>query len=208
MIKISVNNPEYFEILDENNCTIYYGCDQQWYKKKWQKMSGCGPTSASNIVLYNKKNKTTSKSDALNLMEEMWKYITPTLKGVNTTKIFYEGFMSYANSNSEKATFLFIDIPKNNSERPSFEELLHFVKNSLENDVPLAFLNLCNGDEKCLDKWHWVTVESLEYEEDGSKAFIEILDEGMKKIIDLLLWYKTTTLGGGFVSFSLNNLNI
>jgi len=205
MTKKSVNNPEYFEIHDGINCAIYYGCNQEWYKRKWQKMSGCGPTTASNIILYNMKNKTTAKKDALNLMEEMWKNVTPTLKGVNTTKIFYEGTMSYANSKGIKSEFKAIDIPKDKNDRPNFEDLLHFINNSLENDIPLAFLNLCNGEEKSLDKWHWVTVISLEYEEDKSTAFIEILDEGMKKTIDLLLWYKTTTLGGGFVSFSFND---
>lgn len=208
MIKKSVNSGEYFEISDENNCTIYYGCNQQWYKKPWQRMSGCGPTTASNIILYNKKSKTTSKIDSVILMDEMWKYVTPTLKGVNTTKIFYEGLKSYAKSKGAESTFDVLEVAKDKNMRPTFIDLTNFIKNSLENDVPLAFLNLCNGEEKCLDKWHWVTVVSLEYEEDGSTAFIEILDEGMKKTIDLLLWFKTTTLGGGFVSFSFNKLNI
>ncbi len=204
MMRKTLNNPEFFEIIDENNCTIYYGCSQQWYKKKWQRMSGCGPTAASNIVLYNRKNNKTSKIDAMILMEEMWRNITPTFRGVNTTKIFYDGFMCYAESKSGKATFEFIDIPKDENMRPIFSQVLNFVSSSLENNIPLAFLNLCNGEEKCLDKWHWVTIISINYEEDGSSAIIEILDEGTKKIIDLMLWYNTTTLGGGFVSFSLS----
>jgi len=44
----------------------------------------------------------------------------------------------------------------------------------------------------------------MEYEEDLNYASIEILDESIKKTIDLKLWYNTTTLGGGFVAFSVN----
>jgi hypothetical protein len=73
----------------------------------------------------------------------------------------------------------------------------------LDNDVPVAFLNLCNGEEKNLDKWHWVTIISIEFDDDKCSSAVEILDEGMVKKIDIPLWYRTTTLGGGLVSFAL-----
>lgn len=204
MIKISIKNPEYLEILDDMTSEKYYGCNQEWYKKPWQRMAGCGPTVASNIILYNRKNTGISKDESLEVMDEMWKHVTPTMKGVNTTNIFYNGLSSYAKSIDANLLYDAVDVPKKLEIRPSFENVISFIKNSLENDRPVAFLNLCNGEEKCLDKWHWVTLVSLEYEEDYSCASIEILDESIKKIIDLRLWYETTTLGGGFVSFSIN----
>lgn len=204
MIKISIKNPEYLEILDDMTSEKYYGCNQEWYKKPWQRMAGCGPTVASNIILYNRKNTGISKNESLEVMDEMWKHVTPTMKGVNTTNIFYNGLSSYAKSIDANLLYDAVDVPKKLEIRPSFENVISFIKNSLENDRPVAFLNLCNGEEKCLDKWHWVTLVSLEYEEDYSCASIEILDESIKKIIDLRLWYETTTLGGGFVSFSIN----
>ncbi len=39
--------------------------------------------------------------------------------------------------------------------------------------------------------------------DDGKDAFVDILDSGIIKKIDLGLWYDTTTLGGGFVYFTL-----
>jgi hypothetical protein len=137
-------------------------------------------------------------------MEEMWKHVTPTMKGVNSTNIFYNGLLSYTKNKGSMLLYDAVDVPKKKEMRPSFERIINFIKNSLENDLPLAFLNLCNGEEKCLDKWHWVTVISMEYEEDLNYASIEILDESIKKTIDLKLWYNTTTLGGGFVAFSVN----
>ena len=203
MNKISVKNPEYFEILNEMTSEKYYGCNQEWYKKPWQRMAGCGPTVASNIILYSKKSLKTTQSDCLLIMNEMWEHVTPKMKGVNTTNIFYNGLVSYSESNNKKLQYEAVDVPKKKDMRPSFKKVVDFISDSLKNDIPLAFLNLCNGEEKCLDKWHWVTLISMEHEEDLSKAIIEILDEGMKKNIDLLLWYNTTTIGGGFVSFNI-----
>ena len=203
MIKISIKNPEYLEILDDITSDKYYGCNQEWYKKPWQRMAGCGPTVASNIILYSKNNVGISKNDSISIMDEMWKHVTPTMKGVNTTNIFYNGLLSYAKSKGLTLLYDAVDIPKKKEMRPTFERIISFIKISLENDVPLAFLNLCNGEEKCLDKWHWVTVTSLEYEEDLNCVSIEIVDESIKKTIDLKLWYNTTTLGGGFVSFTV-----
>lgn len=203
MTKISIKNPEYLEILDDITSEKYYGCNQEWYKKPWQRMAGCGPTVASNIILYSKKNVSISKNESIAIMDEMWKHVTPTMKGVNTTNIFYNGLLSYAKNKGSMLLYDAVDVPKKKEMRPTFEILIDFIKNSLENDVPLAFLNLCNGEEKCLDKWHWVTIISLEYEEDLNYVSIEILDESINKKIDLKLWYDTTTLGGGFVSFSV-----
>lgn len=204
MTKISIKNPEYLEILDDITSEKYYGCNQEWYKKPWQRMAGCGPTVASNIILYKRNNVGISKNDSIAIMEEMWKHVTPTMKGVNSTNIFYNGLLSYAKNKGSMLLYDAVDVPKKKDMRPTFERIINFIKIALENDLPLAFLNLCNGEEKCLDKWHWVTVISMEYEEDLNYASIEILDESIKKTIDLKLWYNTTTLGGGFVAFSVN----
>jgi hypothetical protein len=34
------------------------------------------------------------------------------------------------------------------------------------------------------EPWHWVTIISLEYEEDGTSVYVNILDEGQIKRID------------------------
>lgn len=205
MAKISINNPEFFEIIDETTNKKYYGCNQEWYKKTWQRMAGCGPTVATNVLLYMSKNPHTTKSESLEMMEKVWKHVTPTLKGVNTTNIFYKGLVSYAKLNNKFLNYDAIDVQQKKEIRPTFENVVEFIIASLEKDVPVTFLNLCNGDEKCLDKWHWVTLISIEYDKSLNSAVVEILDEGIKKTIDLYLWYNTTTLGGGFVSFYLGD---
>ena len=205
----SIQNLGLFKIYDEITQSSYYGCDQEWYTTKWQRISGCGPTVASNIIYYHNRtynnsdlnNYPTDKNNCLKLMEEMWKYVTPTLKGVSSTKIFFNGLLAYSKSNGLNFKHDFIDIHKKRILRPEFNRLLSFLNDALCNDSPVAFLNLNNGAVEQLYSWHWVIIVMLEYSEDGSTAFTTILDEGVIKKVDLAQWFKTTTLGGGFVSF-------
>jgi hypothetical protein len=74
------------------------------------------------------------------------------------------------------------------------------VESALSRDVPVAFLNLCSGEEKNLQEWHWATIISLQAEENGL-VFVHILDEGAVRVVNLTLWLETTTRGGGFVCF-------
>lgn len=212
MITKTISNPNLFKVLEEGSNKIYYGCSQEWYNTEWQRLSGCGPTVASSIIFYLKYTRNVFKSvkgfnnkkNCLSFMEEIWQYVTPTKEGIPTTKMFYEKVLSYAKSKEVNVEFDFCDVPMDKSQRPRLSEVLNFLEWALLKDVPVAFLNLCNGQETNLDEWHWVTIISLEYEEDRNSAFVNILDEGIIKKIDLSLWYNTTTKGGGFVYFTVS----
>lgn len=208
MIKKSIQNLDLFQIHDDNSEKIYFGCDQEWYRSKWKRLSGCGPTAVTNLVLYHRvqneaKNEAprTVKSRCVALMEEVWRYVTPTLRGIPSTELLCKGIAAYSKAKSLGITTDVLNIPKDRALRPTFSSLLSFMDESLASNLPIAFLNLHNGEEAHLDSWHWVTIVSLAYEEDESAAFIEILDEGVIKKIDFLQWYLTTTLGGGLVRF-------
>ncbi|WP_291634392.1 hypothetical protein [Clostridium sp.] len=206
----SLSNPNLFKLIDEITAKTYYGYHQECYATEWQRLSGCGPCAASNIIRYMNHTRDTfeleqssiSKETCLPLMEEIWKYVTPTTEGIPTTKIFYENVLSYAKSKGLNLEYAFCDLPEDKANRPELNKILIFLEEALLKDVPIAFLNLCNGQLKNLEPWHWVTIISLEYEEDGRNSFVNILDEGIIKRIDFELWYNTTTLGGGFVYFT------
>lgn len=210
MITKSITNPDVFGVLDESSNEIYYGCSQEWYNTSWQRRSGCGPTVAANIILYIEYLRNNfevgqtlyRKKSCLSLMEEIWEYVTPTKEGIPTTKMFYEKVLSYTKLKDIHVEVAFCDLPEEKSNRPKLSEILNFLEGALLKDVPIAFLNLCNGEEKHLEEWHWVTIISLEYSEDGQSISINILDEGFIKKVDLSLWYNTTTKGGGFVYFT------
>ena len=116
--------------------------------------------------------------------------------------MFFEGVLSFAKTKGLNIQYHVLDMPKNKLNRPNLAEVLNFLDAALSKDTPVAFLNLCNGDEKGLDEWHWVTIISLDHTENGDQIFIDILDEGQIKKINLALWYNTTTKGGGFVYFT------
>jgi len=207
MITKSIENRDMLEIKDDNTGSTGYGFDQEWYRTKWQRSAGCGPTTVANLIHYFNRSDPEAKPDAsantksagLGLMEEVWNYVTPSLQGVNTTKMLYEGTLDYAKAKGLDLSYDAIDIPRKRILRPPFEQVLLFIGNALEEDSPVAFLNLHNGEEKQLYSWHWVTILSLEYSEDAKTAVATIMDEGVLKKIDLFRWYYTTKIGGGFV---------
>ncbi len=209
----SISNLELLKFVDESNDNIYFGCDQEWYPTEWQKRSGCGPTTACNILLYlkflnfseKKAINNNSKEFALSQMQEVWRYITPSEKGIPTTEIFCHDIGDYYKSKNLEATCYSFDIPKDKYLRPEFKEVIHFIENAMLADSPVAFLNLCNGEVEALDSWHWVSIVSLESNEKGNVGNVQIVDEGLLKKIDLYSWYNTTKLGGGLVYITLQS---
>ncbi|MEK6266292.1 MAG: hypothetical protein N2B06_16220 [Clostridium sp.] len=211
MIVKSIENPDLFKVLDKSTNKMVNGCNQEWYTTEWQRQSGCGPTTASALIFYLNHSRSifeadksiTSNESCLSLMEEVWEYVTPTKEGIPTIKMFYEDVLAYTKSLELDVNYNCLDLPKDKSKRPTLSEVLNFLQDGLSNDAPIAFLNLCNGEEKNLQRWHWVTIISLEYSEDGKSAFVNILDEELIKKVDLALWYNNTKLGGGFVYFTV-----
>lgn len=209
MINRSISNPGIFKILDTNSNEVYFGGSQEWYGKEWQRVSGCGPTAASNIIFYLNRihnvfklgKNLNIKENWLAFMEEIWNYVTPSKNGIPSVEMFCDKMLVYAGLQKITLQYYCCNLPEDKNMRPKMFEVLTFIEKGLAKDVPVAFLNLCNGGEKNLEKWHWVTVISLDYTEDKKSIFLYILDGGIVKKIDLVLWYATTTQGGGFVYF-------
>ncbi len=178
----------------------YYGLSQEWFKEDLQRRAGCGATVASTILLYYKQqnnfqNLTIEK--VLKLMEELWTYLFPTRKGLNSTELFYKGLEKYYLKENLKLFYDFLNVEVKN--KISLSTIVNYIQKNLIEDRPIAFLNLCNGKEEKLDKWHWVTIYGIFVKDDN--YFISILDNKKKKTINLTLWYNTITNDGGFVSF-------
>lgn len=203
MIKLSLQAPECLEIGDAINPEPCYGCDQEWYGTEWQRRAGCGPTVAATLFyyLFRPGDHCYSKQEWLERMEEVWKYVTPTERGIPTTQLFYQSVRAYAAAKQRPVDYFCCDVPAERAERPTLSRLVSFLTEGLRRDAAIAFLNLCNGEEQKLYRWHWVTIIALEYMADGSQALLKIIDEGKNETVDLGLWSKTTTLGGGFVYF-------
>ena len=186
--------------------TVYYGADQLWYKNIWCKKAGCGPTTCAMVLWYLSRTRSSCETlcryDAScqngfsHLMEEVWKYVTPTVKGLNSTALFVNGVQRYAQHTEVALHCRRLDIPERKTDRPTLEQVADFIGSAIADDLPVAFLNLSNGAVENLDKWHWVTIVATE----RSGHTVMVYDQGKKKSIDIKLWLDTTTKNGGFVA--------
>ena len=199
-----------FKIADEQTGQIYLGYDQEWYGTPWQRLSGGGPTTACNILRYMTPSRSAPETRALPegranaraFMDAVWEHVTPTNHGVATEKHFYTSVLAYASTQAWSLDYRVCHVSADRDQRPAFSVLADFLEQALKQDIPVAFLNLCNGEEANLDEWHWVTIIAMTSTPGEPDLGIQVLDCGVVKQIDLTLWYQTTTRGGGFVTFS------
>lgn len=203
----TLSQPEALHFVNEDGSTCF-GCDQEWYRTPWQKRAGCGPTVAATQLLYLNKvqgmplaHSVSQKADCVELMETVWQHVTPTIGGVNRLEILSDGVLALASRMGTALESHLLHVPMSLCERPDLSAVVAFVAEGLRRDCPVAFLNLSNGKLHNLDEWHWVTIVSLEAEDDNRNIQAVMYDAGNRTQIDLKLWMETTVLGGGFVWF-------
>jgi len=187
---------------------VLKGVDQEWYAGYRQRLSGCGPSTATNILRYYRDRLTLpvraqTREEAQDLMELVWDYVTPTLMGLNTTQRYVDGIDKLQAEKGWGLSCIRLDIPARQVERPDAAQVAGFIREGLASDCPVAFLNLSRGSLENLDQWHWVTLVALE--EDGRQLWAEAVDNGQMLRLDLSLWLMTTTRGGGFVYCSIGD---
>lgn len=184
--------------------TLYYGGDQEWFANRWQRQAGCGPTNCANLLWYLAKTRrgcaplcpydASHKEGFIQLMEDVWQYVTPGNMGVNSTDIFADGAKRYGEAKGLALLTEALVIDRINRGARDYHAISLFVAWALSRDLPVAFLNLSNGTLNNLDSWHWVTIVSLR----GDDAMI--YDQGKPLWVNLKEWTATSIMGGGFVT--------
>ncbi|MDR1581303.1 MAG: hypothetical protein LBS35_13185 [Synergistaceae bacterium] len=207
MTKLSLSDIDAFKIADDETGETFYGCNQDWYGSDWQRLSGCGPSVVAGILMYLRRDIAVpgakDKKYAISFMEEVWKYVTPTQRGIHTAEMLRRRVVSYCAAKNLRVASAVCGIPEERVYRPQMKRVWAYMTDALSRDIPIAFLNLHNGEEKNLDEWHWVTVVSAEQAKPNGNVQIVILDRGHSLVVDLSLWLETTHYGGGFVYFSV-----
>ncbi len=208
-MNLSIKNPELLNIYSSTENKAYFGGNQEWYLKKWNKDAGCGPTCAANITAYLALTRekfrrlytglSMEQNEFANHMEEMFHYITPGPMGVNSLDKYIDGFMKYAKEKEIEITPFTLSVDLCNYKKRDVKKLQDFVEEALTKDCPIAFLNLSKGAETRLQGWHWITITHVRFEEDDIIATAS--DEGMKREFSLKLWYLTTKMHGGIIFF-------
>lgn len=201
---VSIQSPEILTIRDGED--LRYGADQAWFRKPWQQISGCGPTAGANLLYYLSRTRASCRAlceiDAstregmTRLMEGVWRFVTPGFGGVNRIAILQRGIKAYAAERGVSLDVRGFPIPNSRRARKSIDEMLRFIADALERDVPVAFLNLSSGAIEHLEDWHWVTLIALDVE----TAAAQVFDQGKRLSVDLSLWLRSAAMGGGLVA--------
>lgn len=200
-------NATFLEILAPDG--VHTGGSQEWYPVKWQRMSGCGPTAASNLIWHLARSHATlqplcdignaDQAHFLTLMKEMFTFVTPGIGGVNSARLFAKGVIRYGEAHGVSLNAQALEIPKMSRRCPSLGQMRDFILTALHVGMPVAFLNLSNGTLNNLDGWHWVTIVALETD----TMVAQVSDQGRLLEIDLQAWLKTSILGGAMVYLSI-----
>ncbi|MDD2534822.1 MAG: hypothetical protein PHC86_09025 [Eubacteriales bacterium] len=215
-MKTALIHLDYLNLTTQERTRVA-GCNQDWYPVTWQRRAGCGPTTATNLLIYHQRagrilvqQNLQSTADGLQLMQRVWHYVKPTAMGVHTPGIFQFGMQklideialtapSGVNQQSPPSlSALSLLIPRQKTLRPTLSVVVSFIREGLQHDSPVAFLNLSNGSIRRLDKWHWVTVTGI-IENSPTAVELEICDNLSRFTISLDEWFESTSLGGGFV---------
>ena len=196
--------PEAMCLVEPVSGQVSWGANQLWYGDLWQRKAGCGPSTAASLIFYQKQKQRflqrkpllSSRQCLLDQMMEMWNYIQPGPGGVNRVSQFTEGLEKYRAAQNLNFEISALAIAEDPSQRCGWPQVSQFLETALKQDEPVAFLNLCAGEEKRIDEWHWVMISTLNPE----TGIITFLDESKIKEADLALWLRSTTKRGGFVT--------
>ena len=205
---LTLAHSEFFEIMTPTGTAI--GGSQDWYPEERPRRAGCGPVAASNIMWYMSRLRpewrrlcdvsSRDKPSFIRLMQEMYNYVTPGQRGVNTSAIFTDGAVRFGAAHGVTLTPRVLEIPELLRRRPSWDAVCDFISAALSENRPVAFLNLSNGALQNLENWHWVTIFAL----DAGAKTVSVSDQEKVLSIDLAKWLETTLLGGALVYLEAN----
>ena len=146
MNDVSIKHPEWLYI-DVNGETSH-GYDQEWFADEWQRLSGCGPTSASQVLSYSlfrdgllDLETTSDQTLALERMNLVWKYVKPRFGGgVYKTQWMERGLTRLLEDKGLSYDVHMLNVSPFCASRVEVETAAQFIHDALAQDVPVAFL--------------------------------------------------------------------
>ena len=187
-----------------------YGCDQAWYQSRWRRKSGCGPTTATNLLIYlNKQNGhlglpygNVNIRQACRAMDDVFRYVRPSPLGLFSTRLFVKGLEYLADFYGLHYKVNMLTIPALRTVRPNFSDVLRFIEDGICTDAPVAFFNLHAGRVTEVESLHWVTLVKISQPQSTGEVPVTLYDNSKQTGMDIAQWFTTTSMGGGFVYLS------
>ena len=203
----TLTHPEYLTFFGPDGAPCR-GARQEWFRDRWQRQAGCGPTTAATLLAYLSAAHPALAALApmgydftsfLSYMEAVWQDVTPGPRGLDSLGLFTQGSLRFARRRGIALDCRELEIPGFKKLRPPLSQCTDFLRSALSGDCPVGFLNFSNGSLTNLEDWHWVPLISLRQESSGA-LLCAVLDGGEEKTVDFALWHATTRLGGGLTA--------
>lgn len=204
MSSVIIKKPDWLYVAKPEG-GISYGYNQEWYRDEWQRLAGCGPTTATQVMTYigyrDGLLDTADSADfnsAVRRMETIWPYVKPHKGGgLYKTRWFEAGLERFLADKSLDYDVHMLRIYPFSFNRPKIARAAEFIRTGISSDCPVGFLNRHRGKEQELSTWHWVPIVGIR--EDGGDVRCLVFDEEIERWFSLTQWLRDTTLGGGFV---------
>ncbi len=154
---------KYFPVIEENGNT-YCGGNQEWYGQEWQRKAGCASVCGANIATYywkkeNHHTDTFSKTDYIERMSQLYKYMKPGMRGFPDPYKFLSRFLKYQNSKG------YICKGSIYHDWKSYLQAKQYIIQSLKEENPVALLILMHTAPVMKENnWHWMTI--VEYDDE------------------------------------------
>ncbi|MGV8980715.1 hypothetical protein [Clostridium sp.] len=191
------NNLEEIQFNIADSEISYYGGSQNWFPKKFNKLSGCGPVAAANITAYlsqtfSAKYNTlypykgiVSKKDFILHMVEIRKYVKPGIFGLTSVDQFSDSVLAFS---SDRGVSLTSHILADNAS--SIQDAINFIAQALTQKIPIAILVLKHRIKEFKEyAWHWMTITGLTLNSKNNIPYISVSTYGERQEINLdLLW--------------------
>ena len=165
-----------------NHKQVGYGGNQDWFADPWAVKAGCGSVLGSNLYAYYKGINTAFKSEFINIMEDLYRHMTPGKMGYPYFYKFAHAFVA----RMEKEGMQFK--PRYLKKSKSVQQSLDFVKKAIDSQNPVGVLILHhNAPEMKEDNWHWVCITG--YEETESGTDIIFSDCGARRMVKANIFF-------------------
>ncbi len=182
-----------------------YGGNQSWLRDPMMRLGGCGAATACDSciclgLLHNKKGlypyklDQLSKEDYIRFVMEMKPYLRPRIQGINTLKLFIEGFSQFLADQKEYEVGL-----EEFSGENSLMKAKEAIRRQIRINLPIPYLLLRHKSQRMkFFVWHWFLI--IGYEEFEEEFYVKAVTYGNYHWLSLKeLWDTGYKEKGGMV---------
>jgi hypothetical protein len=193
---------DYFRI--ENS----FGGNQNWFHDPIMHMGGCAATTACDacihMALYDEKQRLypfdleqLKKEDFIKFSAQMKPYLKPRLRGIDTLKLYIDGFGEYLQDRGEKT----VQLAGYHGDKP-VALAINEIKQQIDHSIPIPYLLLKHKSSQFkFFTWHWFMI--VGYEEYEEEFYVKVATYGDIYWLSLIeLWDTGYEEKGGMVILS------